>query len=236
MLVGFVDNVPTVRTVEPLIEPAVAWIVVLPTATPVARPVAVIVATPVLLELHVTELVRFCVLLSLYVPVAVNCCVAPGATDGLAGVTASDTSAGAVTVRPVDPLIEPKVAWIVALPVATPVARPAAVMLATPVLLELHVTELVRFCVLLSLYVPVAVNCCVAPLAIDEFAGVTAIDTSGSVTVRAVEPLIAPNVAWIVVLPVATLVARPVAVMLATPVLLELHVTELVRFNVLLSL
>jgi hypothetical protein len=37
----------------------------------------VIVATAVFVELHVTKLVRFCVLESLYVPVAVNCCVAP---------------------------------------------------------------------------------------------------------------------------------------------------------------
>jgi hypothetical protein len=71
--------------------------------------------------------------------------------DALTGVTATDTNTGAVTVTLVDPLIEPNVAWIVVLPAATPVARPAAVMLATPVLLELHVTELVRFNVLLSL-------------------------------------------------------------------------------------
>ena len=43
---------------------------------------------------------------------------------------------------------------------------------------------------LLSLKVPVAVNCCVAPLAIDGFAGVTAIDCSvAAVTVSTVEPL-----------------------------------------------
>jgi hypothetical protein len=83
--------------------------------------------------------------------VAVNCCVAPLAIEALAGVTAMDVNVAAVTVRPVDPLIAPEVAVIVALPVATPVARPAAVMVATPVLLELHVTDAVRFCVLLSL-------------------------------------------------------------------------------------
>src|SRR6202012_1386763 len=43
---------------------------------------------------------------------------------------------------------------------------------------EDQVTEVVRFCVLLSLNVPVAVNCCVAPFAIDGDAGVTAIDRS----------------------------------------------------------
>ena len=38
------------------------------------------------------------VLLSLYVPVAVNCCVAPFVMDGFAGVTAIDCSVAAVTV------------------------------------------------------------------------------------------------------------------------------------------
>ena len=71
--------------------------------------------------------------------------------EPFAGVTAIDTSVAAVTVRPVDPLIEPEVAVMVALPEAAPVARPPAVTLATPALLELHVADAVRFCVLLSL-------------------------------------------------------------------------------------
>jgi len=43
---------------------------------------------------QVTLLVRFCVLLSEKVPVAVNCCAFPAATDGFFGVTAIDTSFG----------------------------------------------------------------------------------------------------------------------------------------------
>ena len=43
-------------------------------------------------------------------------------------------------------------------PTALPVASPAVLMLATAVFDELQVTELVRFCVLPSLNVPVAVN------------------------------------------------------------------------------
>ena len=66
--------------------------------------------------------------------------------DGFAGVTAIDTKVGGVTVRVVEPLIEPNVACIVVLPVLTLVARPAPVMVATAVLLEVQVTELVRFC------------------------------------------------------------------------------------------
>ena len=49
-------------------------------------------------------------------------------------------------------------ALIFADPTALPVASPAALMLAPAVFEELHVTELVRFCVLPSLKVPVAVN------------------------------------------------------------------------------
>ena len=62
--------------------------------TPFARPPAAIVATLVLEEDQATELVRFCVLPSLNVPVAVNCWVSPAAKVGVAGVTATNFSAG----------------------------------------------------------------------------------------------------------------------------------------------
>ena len=79
--------------------------------------------------------------------------------EGFAGVTAIDTSVGAVTVSVVEPLIAPEVALIVLVPVATPVANPPAVIVATVVVCELHVAVLVKFCVELSEKVPVAVNC-----------------------------------------------------------------------------
>ena len=64
-------------TVEPVTEPEVALMLVVPVATPVARPwlplVLLIVATPVIDDAHVTDVVRFWVLPSLKVPVAVNC-------------------------------------------------------------------------------------------------------------------------------------------------------------------
>ena len=82
---------------------------------------------------------------------AVNCCVAPLVIKGFAGVTVIETSTGAVTVRFVEPVIEPEVARIVVVPVATPVASPALVIVAVAVFVELQVTELVRFWVLLSL-------------------------------------------------------------------------------------
>ena len=43
-------------------------------------------------------------------------------------------------------------------PAAAPVARPLVLMLAAAVFEEVHVAELVRFCVVPSLKVPVAVN------------------------------------------------------------------------------
>jgi hypothetical protein len=52
--------------------PEAAWIVVLPTPTPVARPPGPIVAMPVFSELQVALAVRFCVFPSVKVPVAVN--------------------------------------------------------------------------------------------------------------------------------------------------------------------
>ena len=84
-------------------------------------------------------------MLLLYVPVAVNCSVAPEVTEGLAGVTAMDTNVAAVTVSVVEPLIEPEVAVIAVVPCVELVAKPAALIVATLVVPELHVTVEVRF-------------------------------------------------------------------------------------------
>jgi hypothetical protein len=62
------------------------------------------------------------------------------------------------------------------------VVRPVLLMLATPVPDELQVAEFVRFWVLPSEYVPVAVNCSVVPKAIDGLAGVTAIEVKIAAT------------------------------------------------------
>src|SRR5271166_5954489 len=155
---------------------------------------------------------------------------------GLAGVTAIDCKAAAVTVRTVDPVMPLSVALMVEVPVATPVARPAVVIVATDVVAEAHVTWLVRFAVELSEYVPVAVNCSVSPLAMLGLAGVTAIDCNvAAVTVSTVEPVTPLSVALIEEVPVPTPVASPAVVMVATVVVAEAHVTWLVRFAVELS-
>src|SRR5258707_6046050 len=158
-------------------------------------------------------------------PSAVNCCVAPLLIDGFGGVTAIDAGVGGLTVSTVEPVIAPLVAEIVDVPAPTPVARPVALIVATVVVPDAH-TALLSTCVLLSLNVPVAVNCCLLPLLLDGFAGVTAIDISvGGVTVSTVEPVIVPLVADIVDVPAPTPVARPVALIVATVVVPDAHTT-----------
>jgi hypothetical protein len=210
----------TVRTVDPVTDPEVALIVVTPLPVLVARPVLLTVAVEGVFELHIAVEVRFRELLSLNIPVAVNCCVVPKEMDELAGVSSIETSAAAVTVNVVVPVIEPEVAIIVVEPVLTALASPAetAVLLivATVVRAELHCTVFVMFCVLPLLNVPVAMNCCVVPRGMLGIAGVTAIETKAAdVTFRVVKPATDPEVAVAVVVPTARPVATPLASTLA---------------------
>jgi hypothetical protein len=57
-----------------------------------------------------------CVLLSLNVPVAVNCCIVPAAAVGAAGVIVSDTNVPVPTVNVVLPLTPEDEAVIVTVP------------------------------------------------------------------------------------------------------------------------
>jgi hypothetical protein len=111
----------------------------------VAIPPEVIVAIPVVCELQVTVLVKFCVELSEKVPVAVNCWVVPFAIEGFAGVTAIDTNVTEVTVSKVDPVTLPEVAMIVLDPAAFAVAIPPVVIVAEFVFWDCQPTEPVRF-------------------------------------------------------------------------------------------
>ena len=85
---------------------------------------------------------------------AVNCSLVPRTIEGLVGVTATETSAAGVTVSVVEPEIFPDLAVIVVVPAAFEVAFPfnpaALLMVATDLTEELQVTDVVRFCVLLS--------------------------------------------------------------------------------------
>lgn len=130
-----------------------------PVPAPVARPDALTVATAEFEEDQVTELVRFCVVPSLKVPLAVNWSVVPFAIEVLAPEIAIDCSVAAVTVRAkvldVIPLWE---AVTLVEPTPLLVARPLELIVATVVFEEVQVTELLMSCVLPSVKVPVAVN------------------------------------------------------------------------------
>jgi len=98
-------------------------------------PVEETVATLVALDVHAATRVRFCGGPYEYVPVAVSCSVPPLAiSGGHAGVTAMDLSTGAWQVTIVEPDPPPLAAVMVAVPVAT------------PVLPESQLAELVTFC------------------------------------------------------------------------------------------
>src|SRR5207245_10552326 len=99
-------------------DPTVAVVVMgLPAATDVAKPceppALLIVATAVLDELQVTWVVRSCVVLSLKVPVAVNCWVVPFAMLGFVGVTAIEERVAFVTVSVVFAEVSPSLAGTV---------------------------------------------------------------------------------------------------------------------------
>jgi len=199
-------------------------------------PPLLIVATPVVSELHCTVPVMFCVLPSVYVPVAVNCCVVPSGIDGIAGVTAIVTSTAGVTVKVVEPEIAPNVAVTLLLPKATLLTSPCPFTVAMLLSAVLQVTELVTSMVLPSLYVPVAANCCVVPSANDGFTGLTANDTSiGCPTLRLAVAVMDPDVAVMVAPPMPAPAANPLAPIVATVVADELQLTALVTSCVLPS-
>jgi hypothetical protein len=91
----------TVTVALPLMLPDDAVIVEVPAPTPVARPTST-VATAVLEEVQVTDDVTSCLVPPWNVPVAVYCCVAPGRTVAVLGVTAIETSPDTLTVTPAD--------------------------------------------------------------------------------------------------------------------------------------
>src|SRR5205807_660255 len=164
--------------------------------------VLLIVATPAAVELQWPLCVRSCVVPSVKVPVAVNCWVVPSGIVDAGGLIAIETSVADVTVRRVELLTVPDNAVTVAVPIPLLCASPAVLIVAVGSVSEVHVTVLVRFCVVPSVKVPVAVNCCVVPRAMDGAAGVTASETStAEVTVSVVDPVKDPEVAVMLAVP-----------------------------------
>jgi hypothetical protein len=138
-----------------------------------------------------------------------------------------------VTVAVVLPVTLLIVAEIVDVPPPCPVDKPPDEIVATRVLEEPQVTLDVTFAVVLLLYVAVAVNCCVAPLAKLGLEGVTAIALSvGATTVSVALPACPLSVAEIVVFPGESAVARPAELTVATVVLVEAHVADAVTLPV----
>jgi hypothetical protein len=118
----------TVKVVEPDMLPDVAVIIVEPATAEAASPsvpaALLMAATPAADEFQITDVVRSCVVLSENVPMAVSCCVVPGAMLGLAGVIARETSVACVTVTPVHPDVFPHFPQILALPQCVAVMYP----------------------------------------------------------------------------------------------------------------
>ena len=169
-----------------------------------------------------------------------NCCVRPLAIDGPAGVTAIEVTTAGVTVNVAMPLTPSSVAVIVEKPTASVEARPVTEMVAMVVFDDVQATESVMSCVEPSVYVPVASNCWVRPLAMLGLAGVSVMRSStAAVTVSVVVPVRLPSVAVIDEVPCARVAAKPcepdVLEIVATEVLADTQVTWLVRLAVELS-
>ena len=139
----------TVSTAVLLTVPNVAVMVVVPLPLGVALPVASIIATSISDDVHVTCPIRFSVVPSLNVPVALNCSVAPKAIVGLEGVIVIKLRVAFVTVTCATATSLENAAVMVVVPGASPVTTPGAVeplpTVAAAVFDEVHVIEFVRF-------------------------------------------------------------------------------------------
>ncbi len=138
--------------------PIVAVMIVVPAARAVASPLLLIVATAVLIEIQLTELVISWIVPSEKVPVAVNCRADPPGILGLAGVAVMRDRLADVTVRVVPPETSPKVAVMTAVPAVRPLASPLLSIVATPISEDRQVTNVVMSSVGATENFPVAVN------------------------------------------------------------------------------
>jgi len=142
-------NVAAVTASAMLLEVIPFWDALMfadPTPCAVANPAAFTVAMLLFEEDHATELLTFCVLPSLKVPVAVNWSVVPFAIEALAALMVIDRNTAAVTVSVIEFDVIPFCVALTALvPAATPVASPVALRVAIEEFDEFQVTEVVRF-------------------------------------------------------------------------------------------
>jgi hypothetical protein len=237
----------TFAVAVPATVPLVAAMVTFPLSRAVARPwesAALEITTTVgSSDVQVTWVVRSTCEESLKVPSAVNCWVKVLGMVTSDGLTAIESRMASVTRRVVEPEMVPTAARTVVVPTESPVARPGEPALAidaTTGSVDDQVTVEVNTCVLPSLKVPVAMNCCVNPRGMEGAAGVTASDTRvAGVTVRSVEPVFPPKSAEMVVVPTPAALAFPLLPaaleMVATAVFEEAQVAVWVRSKVLPS-
>lgn len=128
------------------------------------------------------------------------------------------------------PVAPPVLALIILVPTSSALMVLPVVTAATVVTDEFHTALVVRSCVLPSVYVPVAVNIWVRPLAILSRAGATPMLLSAAaVTVSVVLPVIPLTAAVMLAVPIPVAVASP-ALTVATAVDCELQVAVVVKF------
>lgn len=157
---------------------------------------------------------------------AVNCSEPPLVMLGLDGVTTIEERVGTGTVSVVLAEILPNDAEIADEPGEMAVACPAAFMVATLVFAEPQVTMVVRSALVLSEYIPVALNCCVVLLGMLGVIGVITREVRVlDDTVSVVLFDIIPDVAVMVEAPAEKPVASPSSLIVATDVFEELHET-----------
>src|SRR5258708_27443810 len=210
--------------------PLVALIVLVPFFSVVASPAALIVAVATVPDAHTTLAVRFCVVPSLNVPVADRNTTRLNSTHQITSYAAFCFKKTAVTVSNVDPAMLPLVALIVLVPFFSVLASPAALIVAVATIPDPHTTLAVRFCVVPSLNVPVAVNCTGVPAATLGFAGVTAIDCKvAAVAIGNVCPPVTPPVPLPSFVPFFSVVASPPALIVAVATVPDAHTTLAVR-------
>ena len=141
-----------------------------------------------------------------------------------------ETGAGgeAITDTLTDPDLPSDVAVMVAEPSAAPVTIPVELTVATPLLLEVHVTPRpVRTLPLASLIVGVAWVVSPTTMLPDSMATVTVATAAGAVAVTVIvaDPVLPSHVAVMVVAPTPVAVTSPSWPMLATELLAEVHAT-----------
>lgn len=138
----------TVRLPDPVTVPTVALMTVLPLPVLVTIPllpeVLLTVATLGTDELQCAELVTSCFEPSVKVAAAVKVWFNPNGIATDVGLTAIETTEAGVTVSSVEPFIPPRVAVMVAVPIASEVPSALELTVATAVLLEPQVAEVVR--------------------------------------------------------------------------------------------